>query len=133
MTLAEAVVKISEQGSQKTISAIEKVGKSLSDVAKNNVKDFASAVGSVTAGNILGNALSALPGQFLDLGRTMFTASVEAESMNARMMSMSKTAAEAAADIKLIKQVALVSPITTKQAYEQALAIKSMGMNVKFA
>lgn len=133
MTLAEAVVKISEQGSQKTISAIEKVGQSLSNVAKNNMKDFTSAVGAVTAGNVLGNALMSLPGQFLDLGKTMFNASVEAESMNARMMSMSKTAAEAAADIQLIKQVALVSPITTKQAYEQALAIKSMGMNVKFA
>lgn len=132
MKLAEAVVKISEEGSKQTIANIKKVGQALADVAKSN-KDFASAVGSISIGTALGNVLTELPGKFLNLGREMFNASVEAESMNARMMSMSKNAKDAASDIKLIRQVALVSPITTKQAYEQALAIKSMGMNVKFA
>ena len=123
MTLAEAVVKFSSQGVESTVSAINKIGSALDNNAQK-ARSFTSAIGSTAIGTAIGNKLSQLPDTFLEIGKNMFNASVEAESMNARMMAMSKSAIEAGRDIQLIKDIALVSPITTKDTYNYALALK---------
>jgi hypothetical protein len=132
MTLAEANVKFKTEGVDKVVSGINKVGDSL-DTNAQKARSFASAVSSTAIGTAIGNWITDLPSKFLNLGKEMFNASVEAESMNARMMSMSKTAAEASKEIALIKNIALVSPITTKDTFSYALALKSVGFNLQFA
>lgn len=132
MTLAEANVKFSSTGADQVLNSVNKIGNALESNA-SKVKSFTSAVASTAIGTALGNFLTDLPNKFLNLGREMFNASVEAESMNARMMAMSKNAAEAGREIALIKNIALVSPITTKDTYSYALALKSVGFNLQFA
>lgn len=132
MTLAEAVVKFSSQGVESTISGINKVGSALENNAQK-AKSFTNAIASTAIGTAIGNWVTDLPDKFMNLGKEMFNASVEAESMNARMMAMSKSAVEAGRDIQLIKDIALVSPITTKDTYSYALALKSVGFNLQFA
>lgn len=132
MTLAEANVKFKTEGVDKVVSGINKVGASL-DANADKARSFASAVSSTAIGTAIGNWITDLPSKFLNLGKEMFNASVEAESMNARMMSMSKSAAEASKEIALIKNIALVSPITTKDTFSYALALKSVGFNLQFA
>jgi len=132
MTLAEANVLFKSDGADKVVNSINKVGTALENNAQK-ARSFASAVSSTAIGTAIGNYITDLPSKFLNLGREMFTASVEAESMNARMLALSKTSAEAAKEIELIKNIALVSPITTKDTYNYALALKSVGFNLKFA
>lgn len=132
MTLAEAVVKFSSNGVESTVSGIKKISSALDDSTKK-AQGFTSAIASTAIGTAIGNKLAELPSQFLEIGKSMFNASVEAESMNARMMAMSKSAAAASKDIELIKNIALVSPITTKDTYAYALALKSVGFNLQFA
>ena len=132
MTLAEANVLFKSEGADKVVNSINKVGTALENNAQK-ARSFASAVSSTAIGTAIGNYITDLPSKFLNLGREMFTASVEAESMNARMLALSKTSAEAAKEIELIKNIALVSPITTKDTYNYALALKSVGFNLKFA
>ena len=132
MTLAEANVKFKTEGVDKVVSGINKVGATL-DANADKARSFASAVSSTAIGTAIGNWITDLPSKFLNLGKEMFNASVEAESMNARMMSMSKSAGEASKEIALIKNIALVSPITTKDTFNYALALKSVGFNLQFA
>ena len=132
MTLAEANVKFKTEGVDSVVSGINKIGDALENNA-DKAKSFTSAIASTAIGTAIGNWITDLPNKFLNLGKEMFNASVEAESMNARMMAMSKTAAEASKDIALIRNIALVSPITTKDTYSYALALKSVGFNLQFA
>ena len=132
MTLAEANVKFSSTGSDQVLNSVNKIGNALeSNAAK--VISFTSSIASTAIGTAIGNWITDLPNKFLNLGKEMFNASVEAESMNARMMAMSKNAAEAGKEIALIRNIALVSPITTKDTYSYALALKSVGFNLQFA
>lgn len=132
MTLAEANVKFSSTGSDQVLNSVNKIGSALeSNAAK--VRSFTSSIASTAIGTAIGNWITDLPNKFLNLGKEMFNASVEAESMNARMMAMSKNAAEAGREIALIRNIALVSPITTKDTYSYALALKSVGFNLQFA
>jgi len=132
MTLAEANVKFKTEGVDSVVSGINKVGDALENNAQK-ARSFTSSIASTAIGTAIGNWITDLPSKFLNLGKEMFNASVEAESMNARMMAMSKSAAEAAKEIELIRNIALVSPITTKDTYSYALALKSVGFNLQFA
>ena len=132
MTLAEANVKFKTEGVDSVVSGINKVGDALENNAQK-ARSFTSSIASTAIGTAIGNWITDLPNKFLNLGKEMFNASVEAESMNARMMAMSKNAAEAAKEIELIRNIALVSPITTKDTYSYALALKSVGFNLQFA
>ena len=132
MTLAEANVLFKSEGADKVVNSINKVGTALDQNAQK-ARSFASAVSSTAIGTAIGNYISDLPNKFINLGKEMFNASVEAESMNARMLSMSKNAAEAKKEIELIRNIALVSPVTTKDTYAYALQLKSIGLNLQFA
>ena len=132
MTLAEANVLFKSDGADKVVNSINKVGSALDQTAAK-AQSMASAISATAIGTAIGNWITDLPSKFLNLGKEMFNASVEAESMNARMMSMSKSAAEAGKEIALIKNIALVSPITTKETYNYALSLKSVGFNLQFA
>ena len=101
MTLAEANVKFKTEGVDKVVSGINKVVAIL-DTNADKARSFASAVSSTAIGTAIGNWITDLPSKFLNLGKEMFNASVEAESMNSRMLSMSKNAAEAKKEIEFI-------------------------------
>jgi hypothetical protein len=132
MTLAEANVLFKSDGADKVVNSINKVGTALDHTAAK-AQSMAASISATAIGTAIGNWITDLPSKFLNLGKEMFNASVEAESMNARMMSMSKSAGEAAKEIALIKNIALVSPITTKDTFNYALALKSVGFNLQFA
>jgi hypothetical protein len=132
MTLAEANVLFKSDGADKVVNSINKVGTALDQTAAK-AQSMAASISATAIGTAIGNWITDLPSKFLNLGKEMFNASVEAESMNARMMGMSKSAAEAAKEIALIKNIALVSPITTKDTFQYALALKSVGFNLQFA
>ena len=122
MTLAEANVLFKSDGADKVVNSINKVGTALDQTAAK-AQSMAASISATAIGTAIGNWITDLPSKFLNLGKEMFNASVEAESMNARMMSMSKSAAEASKEIALIKNIALVSPITTKDTFQFALPL----------
>ena len=132
MTLAEANVKFSSTGADKVVSDTKKVSSALETSAKN-AKSFLSSISSTAAGVAIGNWITSLPEKFLDLGKTMFDASVEAESMSVRLTSVAGSAQQAARDMKLIKDIATFTPLTTKEVSNYGLALKSVGFNLNYA
>lgn len=132
MTLAEANVKFSSTGADKVISDTKKVSSSL-ETSAQKAKGFISAIASTSIGTAIGNKLSELPDKILEIGKTMFNASVEAEALQVRLTSVAGSAKQAGLDMKLIRDIATFTPLTTKEVGNYALSLKSVGFNLNYA
>lgn len=125
MTFAELIVKFATQGVEKVEASFKKVEQSM-----NNTSESArqmSQIMSVALGNIASTAIQNLGQKLLDLGQSIITAGINAESARARFSAFGLDADKTT---KFLGQVAEASTLTTNQLYDMTLQLKQAGFNI---
>lgn len=126
MTFAELVVKFGTQGADKLKSDVKEI-KSGFESATKTAKDFAETVGSIATGNLLGAAIQSIAGGIVGLGKSLFEAGMNAESMDARFTAFGLNATKTR---EFLFKVSSASTLTSNQLNEMTLALQQSGFNI---
>lgn len=127
MTFAELIIRFGTSGADGAERAIRGLGKAFDDVTAKAMS-FKDVVAAITTGNLLSSAIGGIANNFLDLGKSILSAGMSAETTNARFAALGMNAEKTRA---FLTKVASSSSMTTNQLTEMAMSLQLGGFNIQ--